>query len=94
VSKFDQRAIRETRPTHCQTPLEMERFFRHHFFARKDQMDYPVKAQRDDTLLQMLGENNMAVADARLAGVRRHGFVQSFASAAKNFHVIDSQTQG
>jgi hypothetical protein len=57
-------------------------------------MDYPVKAQRDDTLQQMLGENNVAVADARLAGVRRHGFMQSFASAAKNVHVIDSQTQG
>jgi hypothetical protein len=39
-----------------------------HFFARKDQMDYPVKAQRDDTLLQMLGENGMAVTDARRAG--------------------------
>ena len=47
-------------------PLQMERFFDHHFFARKDQMDYPVKAQRDDTLLQMLGENGMAVADSRL----------------------------
>jgi CRISPR-associated endonuclease/helicase Cas3 len=39
-----------------------------HFFARKDQMDYPVKAQRDDTLLQVLGENGMAVTDARRAG--------------------------
>jgi hypothetical protein len=46
-------------------------------------MGYPVKAHRDDTLLQMLGENDMAVADARLAGVRRHGFMQSFASAAQ-----------
>jgi CRISPR-associated endonuclease/helicase Cas3 len=42
----------------------------------------------------MLGENNMAVADARLAGVGRHGFMQSSASAAKRFQVIDSQTQG
>jgi CRISPR-associated endonuclease/helicase Cas3 len=75
-------------------PLQMERFFGHHFFARKDQMDYPVKAQRDDTLLQMLGENGMAVADSRLAGMRRHGFMQSFASAAKEFRVIDGQTQG
>jgi len=75
-------------------PLQMERFFGHHFFARRDQMDYPVKAQRDDTLLQMLGENGMAVADSRLAGVKRHGFMQSFASAAREFQVIDSQTQG
>ena len=75
-------------------PLQMERFFGHHFFARRDQMDYPVKAQRDDTLLQMLGGNGMAVADSRLAGVKRHGFMQSFASAAREFRVIDSQTQG
>ena len=75
-------------------PTQMEHFFSHHFFARKNQMDYPVKAQRDDTLLQMLGENGMAVADSRLAGVKRHGFMQSFASAAKEFRVIDSQTQG
>ncbi len=75
-------------------PLQMERFFSLHFFARRDQMDYPVKVQRDDTLLQMLGENGMAVADSRLAGVKRHGFMQSFASAAREFHVIDSQTQG
>lgn len=75
-------------------PLQMERFFSHHFFARRNQMDYPVKAQRDDTLLQMLGENGMAAADSRLTGVKRHGFMQSFASAAKEFHVIDKQTQG
>jgi CRISPR-associated endonuclease/helicase Cas3 len=72
----------------------MEQFFCHHFFTRRDQMDYPVKAQRDDTLLQMLGENGMAVADSRLAGVKRHGFMQSFKSAAEQFHVIDSPTQG
>ena len=57
-------------------------------------MDYPVKAQRDDTLLQMLGENGMAVTDARRAGARRQGFMQSFASWAKQFRVIDSQTRG
>jgi CRISPR-associated endonuclease/helicase Cas3 len=75
-------------------PLQMERFFAHHFFARKDQMDYPVKTQRDDTLLQMLGENGMAVADSTVTDARRNGFLQSFASAAKAFQVIDSPTQG
>jgi CRISPR-associated endonuclease/helicase Cas3 len=75
-------------------PLQMERFFSHHFFARRDQMDYPVKAERDDTLLRMLGDNGLAVADSRLAGVNRKGFMQSFASAAREFHAIDSQTQG
>ncbi len=75
-------------------PLQMERFFSHHFFARKDQMDYPVKSQREDTLLQMLGENGMAVDDSRRANVKRHGFMQSFASAADEFRVIESPTQG
>src|ERR1700733_6099372 len=75
-------------------PLQIERFFQPHFFARKDQMDYPVRAQRDDTLLQMLGENGMVVTDARRAGVRRQGFMRSFTSAAKQFRVTDSQTQG
>ena len=56
------------RPFELSDPEQMERFFNHHFFARKDQMDYPVKAQRDDTLLQMLGENAMAVHDARMQG--------------------------
>jgi CRISPR-associated endonuclease/helicase Cas3 len=82
------------KPFPLSDPLQMERFFEHHFFARKDQMDYPVRAERDDTLLQMLGENSMAVADAALAGARRNGFVQSFASAAEKFRAIDSPTQG
>lgn len=85
------------RPFELSDPLEMECFFKHHFFARAKQMDYPVAAtptQRADTLLQMLGENAMAVEDARIAGVTRGGLMQSFASAAKAFRVIDSQTQG
>jgi CRISPR-associated endonuclease/helicase Cas3 len=60
-------------------------------------MDYPVKAsfaQRDDTLLQMLGENSMAVEDARIAGVTRSGLMQSFYTAAQAFRAIDCQTQG
>jgi CRISPR-associated endonuclease/helicase Cas3 len=60
-------------------------------------MAYPVKAppaQRDDTLLRMLGENGMAVHDARIGGVTRSGLMQSFASAAKEFRALDSQTQG
>jgi CRISPR-associated endonuclease/helicase Cas3 len=82
------------RPFPLSEPLQMERFFAHHFFARKEQMDYPVQTQRDDTLLQMLGENSMAVADSTVTDARRDGFLQSFASAAKAFQVIDSPTQG
>ncbi len=90
----DWRDANGDKPFPLSDPREMERFFKHHFFARKDQMDYPVKAQRDDTLLQMLGENGMAVADSEQAGVKRRGFMQSFASAAREFRAIDGQTQG
>ena len=85
------------RPFELSDPQLMQQFFKHHFFARANQMDYPVKAppaQRDDTLLQMLGENGMAVDDARIAGITRGGLRQSFASAAQAFRAIDCQTQG
>jgi len=93
----DWREEKGGRPFELSDPHEMESFFKHHFFARAKQMDYPVKApsaQRDDTLLQMLGENGMAVEDARIAGVTRCGLMQSFYSAAQAFRVIDCQTQG
>jgi CRISPR-associated endonuclease/helicase Cas3 len=85
------------RPFELSDPKQMEQFFKYHFFTRANQMDYPVKAppaERDDTLLRMLGENGMAVDDARIAGVTRGGLRQSFGSAAKAFRVLDSQTQG
>ena len=84
-------------PFELSDPQEMERFFKHHFFARAKLMDYPVKAPlvpRDDTLLRMLGENSMAVEDARILGAKRSGLLQSFHTAAQAFRVIDCQTQG
>ena len=59
-------------------------------------MAYPVNVDglRDDTLLQMLGENGMAVEDAERLGDVRTGFRQSFASAAREFRVIGGQGQG
>jgi CRISPR-associated endonuclease/helicase Cas3 len=93
----DWREDEGNRPFELSDPKQMEQFFKYHFFARAKQMDYPVKsppAHRDDTLLRMLGENGMAVYDATLAGVRRGGPMQSFASAAQAFRAIDSQTQG
>jgi CRISPR-associated endonuclease/helicase Cas3 len=93
----DWREEQGDRPFELSDPLEMERFFKLHFFARANQMDYPVKAppaQRDDTLLRMLGENGMAVEDAKIAGVTRRGWMQSFAKAADAFRAIDVKTQG
>ena len=84
-------------PFDLSNPQEMERFFKHHFFARAKQMDYPVKAPlvpRDDTLLRMLGENSLAVEDAKILGVKRSGLLQSFYTAGQAFRAIDCQTQG
>jgi len=85
------------KPFDVSDPEQMRQFFQHHFFARKDQMDFPLKsppAERNDTLLQMLGENGMAVDDARIKGVKRVGWMQSFKSASEAFRVLDNQTQG
>ncbi len=77
-------------------PAQMKQFFQHYFFERKSEMDYPVKIpnMRDDTLLRMLGENFMAVEYAEQTGLSRRGFMQSFKTAAEQFHVIDKSTQG
>ena len=93
----DWREEQNGRPFELSDPRQMESFFTHHFFARANQMEYPVKAPsvpREDTLLRMLGENGMAVDDARIAGVIRTGWMQSFYSAGQAFRAIDCQMQG
>lgn len=88
---------KETRgdePFDLSDPQQMHRFFTYHFFNRSKLMDYPVKHERDDTLLRMLGRNGMAVADAPRPIERIGGAMQSFASAAREFRVIDCLTQG
>jgi CRISPR-associated endonuclease/helicase Cas3 len=84
-------------PFDLSDPRQMETFFHYHFFDRRKLMDYPVKhppAERDDTLLRMLGRNGMAVESATRASARVGGAMQSFMSAARQFRVIDSLTQG
>jgi len=75
-------------------PEQMRTFFKYHFFARRGLMTFPVQAERDDTLLRMLGHNGMAVADAPWISERVGGMMQSFLSAARVFKPIDSVTQG
>ncbi|MCB0762965.1 MAG: hypothetical protein KDC12_15675, partial [Flavobacteriales bacterium] len=80
-------------------PQAMKRYFEYYFFARKDEMGYPVSKEitgRDDSLLNMLSINQQAVADY----AREHNsapniyFRQSFMTAAKAFKVIDAPTRG
>ncbi len=80
-------------------PQAMERYFYYYFFARRQEMDYPVTAQmvgRDDTLLNLLSVNSLAVNEFGL----NHGAApniylrQSFMSAARAFKVIDAPTRG
>jgi len=76
-------------------PKLIERYFRYYFFDRRQEMDYPVgpkEAERDDTLLNMLSENSLAVAGctARPTVYLR----QSFKTASEAFQAIDANTRG
>jgi CRISPR-associated endonuclease/helicase Cas3 len=79
------------------SPEAMELYFQYYFFARRMEMSYPVQAGkngigRDDSLLNMLSENSMAVASA--AQIPVNYLRQSFKSAGEAFQAIDAPTQG
>lgn len=80
-------------------PRAMNRYFEYYFFARRDEMEYPVFAQmvgRDDTLLNLLSTNSLATDEYG----RNHRSApniylrQSFKSANRAFKVIDAPTRG
>lgn len=74
-------------------PKAMERYFTYAFFDRRDEMAYPVsaeKAGRDDTLFNLLSCNPRNPGNMRTHLTLR----QSFATAGKLFQVIDAPTQG
>lgn len=85
-SKFDNDII---------SPKMLKWYYQNYFYDRKDVMDYPVDANRNDTLLNMLSCNSLAVTDFR----RTNGTMpvinlcQSFMTAAKLFKSIDAPTQ-
>jgi len=77
----------------------MERYFDYYFFSRRDEMTYPVSAQkigREDTLLNLLSVNSIAVGEfGRSHGAAPNIYLrQSFMSAAKAFKAIDAPTRG
>ena len=76
-------------------PKMLEWYYQNYFYDRKDVMDYPVNANRNDTLLNLLSSNSSAVADYRRANktmpiINLH---QSFMTAAKLFRSIDAPTR-
>jgi CRISPR-associated endonuclease/helicase Cas3 len=76
-------------------PALIETYFRYYFFDRRLEMDYPVgpeQAEREDTLLNMLSENRMAVVSAPTPP--KILFRQAFMKAGDAFEAIASQTRG
>lgn len=79
----------------------MERFYTYYFYNRKDQMNYPIPSDkreigRSDDLFNLLSLNTASV-DRYKDINRAHPIIplkQSFQSAAKAFHAIDSPTRG
>ncbi len=78
----------------------MGEYYRYYFFARKDEMRYPVSAQSQighaDDLFSLLSTNTLSLdAYKRIhQSLPNIPFSQSFQSAAKAFRVIDSLTRG
>ncbi len=80
-------------------PEAMAWYYLNYFFARANDMDYPVPARtlgRDDTLLNLLSANTQASAAYGKAKGRAPGIYlrQSFMAAAKAFKAIDAPTRG
>ena len=80
-------------------PEAMAWYYKNYFFDRTGEMGYPVSASalgRDDTLLNLLSDNPLAVGDyARTKRQAPARFLrQSFMSAARAFKAIDTPTRG
>ncbi|MGB5234264.1 MAG: CRISPR-associated helicase Cas3' [Candidatus Macondimonas sp.] len=80
-------------------PEAMAWYYKNYFFDRAGEMGYPVSANtlgRDDTLLNLLSNNPLAVSDyARTKKQAPARFLrQSFMSAARVFKAIDAPTRG
>ena len=80
-------------------PEAMAWYYKNYFFDRANEMGYPVSANmlgRDDTLLNLLSDNPLAVGDyTRSKKQAPARFLrQSFMSAARAFKAIDAPTRG
>ena len=76
-------------------PKMLKWYYQNFFYDRKDVMDYPVHANRNDTLLNLLSTNHNVVDDFRRANktMPNINLRQSFMTAAKLFKSIDAPTR-
>ncbi len=77
------------------SPKAMAWFYENYFFARKDEMGYPInpsKAGHGDDLLNMLSTNSLVVAGFKQG--KANYFRQSFKTANEAFQAIDAPTKG
>jgi CRISPR-associated endonuclease/helicase Cas3 len=76
-------------------PKLLKWYYQNYFYDRRDLMDYPVTAGRNDTLLNLLSTNGFAVSEyARVNRIKPDiDLKQSFMTAAKLFKSIDAPTR-
>ena len=76
-------------------PEMLNWYYQNYFFDRKHVMDYPIKTDRNDTLLGLLSTNDNAVADFRRINktMPAINLRQSFMTANKLFKSINAPTQ-
>ena len=76
-------------------PKMLEWYYQNYFYDRKDVMAYPITANRNDDLLNLLSSNSLVVDEFRRANKTMPAIDlrQSFMTAAKLFKSIDAPTQ-
>ncbi len=78
----------------------MQRYYRYYFHLRSHLMDYPISSEsglgRDDSILELLSTNGKSKEQFQRVGGRTLRFIlpQSFATAAKHFAAIETNTRG
>ena len=80
--------------------IAMEKYYQYYFFQRKDEMSFNVGKQsilgRDDDIFNLLSLNSISVDEYKRINNMYPSipFKQSFQTASRLFHVIDSNTRG
>lgn len=77
-------------------PQAMAWYYKNYFFDRANEMGYPVSVGHDDTLLNLLSSNTLALEDYKRTKRQAPAIYlrQAFMTAAKAFKAIDAPTRG